>query len=107
MKKLLLILIYMLFSTAGAFGANFYCDCSVSGGTAGAGTYANPFESIADIEAYEAATGFADGDDIYFLEGSTCTMTSDLDVKWEGTGTGNYSILGCYDGENDFSCDGS
>lgn len=106
MKKYFIALIILLFASF-SHAANFYCDCSVSGGTGGAGSYADPFESIADLEAYETATGFADGDDIYFLEGSTCTMTSDLDIYWEGTGTGNYSILGCYDGDSDFDCDGS
>jgi len=105
MKKYLIIAFLLVPSLA--FGANFYCDCSVSGGTGGAGTYADPFESVADIEAYEVATGFADGDDIYFLEGSTCTMTSDLDINWEGVDGDNYSIFGCYDGDGDFDCDGT
>jgi hypothetical protein len=88
-------------------GANFYCDCSVSGGTGGDGrTSEDPFESVADILAYESETGFADGDDIYLLEGSTCTTTTTLNITWEGTGPENYSILGCYDGPEDFSCDG-
>ena len=104
MKRLIIIL--LLFASP-VWAANFYCDCSVSGGTGGAGTYADPFESIADIEAYEAATGFTDGDDIYFLEGSTCTATSDLDINWEGVDGDNYSIFGCYDGEDDFDCDGT
>jgi len=103
-KKILIILLFLPIS---AFGATFYCDCSVSGGTGGTGTYTDPFESIADIKAYEAATGFADGDDIFFLEGSTCDMKSNLPITWEGTGAGNYSILGCYDGEGDFDCDGA
>lgn len=106
------------YGSAGAPNGNttFYCDCSssgntgttCSGGASSCGTYSDPFISIADIEAYESVTGFADGATrIAFLEGSTCTMTSDLDVKWEGTDSDNYAVLCCYDGEGDFDCDGT
>ena len=108
MKKYLIIFILLL--STSAWGATFYCDCSVTNGTDGAGSFADPFESVADIEAYEAATGFADGDDIYFLEGSTCdAMTDDLDVKHNGVDENNYSIFGCYVGdvEGNFNCTGT
>jgi hypothetical protein len=107
MMKKYLILFLILFFASPLLAADFYADCSVSGGTGGAGTYADPFESIADIEAYESATGFADGDDVYFLEGSTCTTAGDLDVTWDGVSTSNYSKFGCYDGDGDFECDGT
>jgi hypothetical protein len=105
MKKLIIILLLLL--PVSAFGAIFYCDCSVSGGTGGAGSYADPFESIADIEAYEVATGFTNGDDIYFLEGSTCTATSDWDIQHVGVDSNNYSMFSCYDAEDSFDCDGT
>ena len=107
MIKILTIICFVLLVTP-AWSASFYVDCSVTNGTGGTGTYADPFESVADVEAYEAVTGFTDGDDIYFLEGSTCDdMVDDLDIKWEGASAENYSIIGCYDGDGDFDCDGA
>jgi hypothetical protein len=106
MKKLILILTILLFASPVLAGIAYYCDCTVSNGTGGAGTFADPFESIRDANAGPAAT-WQEGDDLYFLEGSTCTVGAagdHLDITWDGT-SGDSATIGCYDGEGDFVCD--
>jgi hypothetical protein len=99
-----LLICLLLFAPSALAGTAFYVDCTVTGGTDGAGTYADPYESFADI----AQDSFSTGDDIYFLEGSTCTASSGdgkrLDVTWDGT-SGDHVVIGCYDGDGDFDCD--
>jgi hypothetical protein len=89
-----------------AQSTEFYVDCSVTNGTGGSGSVDDPFESVADIMAHESTTGFADGDDIYFLDGSHCDAgNSALDVTWSGVDAANPSTIGCYSPEGAFDCD--
>jgi len=105
MKRLLLSILIILFATT-AFGASpYYVNCGDGGSNVG--TFANPFNSLASLETYSSTTGFADGDDIYFASGVTCTLTDNDDriqIRHSGVDTNNRTIIGCYDGENDFDC---
>jgi hypothetical protein len=84
-------------------GTAYYVDCTDAG--TNSGTFANPWQTIGDI------TGLGTGDDLYFKEGTTCkqdngSLDTHLDITWDGT-SGDRAIIGCYDGENDFECDGT
>jgi hypothetical protein len=99
MKKLVCIFFFLLLPAFCFAGTAYYCDCSVSGGLGGTGSHADPFESIADINA----ASFSTGDDLYFKVNTTCDATEKLTVNWDGT-SGDRIIIGCYDGDGDFEC---
>lgn len=107
MKKILFtfLTLFLLLLPLRAWGASpYYCDCTVNSGTSGAGTFADPFESINAIN--DAKSGFSAGDDVYFLAGSTCVDSERLSVTWTGS-SGNRVIIGGYDGDGDFDITGS
>ena len=96
-KRLLIALIFLLITTH-AFGAAHYADLNDAGST-GAGTFAEPFKTKAEIDGHAWATG----DDLYFSSTGTHTLTSRLLVDWTGS-VGDGTVIGCYDGDGDFDC---
>lgn len=82
-----------------SIGTTYYCDCSDPGETTGTGTWGDPFVSKADIN--EASLGI--GDDIYFLDGSSCTGNVELTIDWSGE-VWDRVTLGCYSAEVVFTC---
>ena len=113
-KKLIIFCILLLLPLS-AIATDRYCDCSSPGttnaahdGTSGGGGL---FVSKADIELNEDE--FADGDDLYFLNGSECSGNIQLDITWDGDGPAvpwngsdavDWSIIGCYTSTDDFTC---
>lgn len=105
MKKLILTLSLLLLASRawGAAGAH-YCDCTVNSGTGGAGTFADPFESINDANDGPAG-GWENGDDLYFKTGERCEDTEYLSITWNGTSDDGI-VIGAYEAENDFVMEG-
>lgn len=107
MRKYALIIISILFilwPTQGyAAPAAHYLDCTGhdKSDMAGDGTWGNPFESIPDANAGPTG-GWESGDSLYLLEGSTCS-NQDIALYVQKTSM----TIGCYDGEDDFVCDGT
>jgi len=110
MKKLLFICIcfaLLLFPTIG-LTTNRYVTCA--GGATSTdhdGTSGSEYVSQADVMANLA--DFSDGDDLYFLNASTCPgsqveFTGTLVPTWEGVDTDNWSIIGCYTTIGDHTC---
>jgi parallel beta-helix repeat protein len=104
MKKFFLsIMLAILLFASPAFAADHYVNCADIGGNDDGHSAANAFISIAQANAHS----YAAGDDLYFFEGSTCDMVENLYIDWSGVDGDNYAIIGCYDGEGDFDCDGA
>jgi len=105
MKRILITLTTLLIlllpvSWAGA-GVAHYADLSDAGST-NQGTFAEPFNTIALINAH----AFATGDDLYFKAGTNKIVDTHLVVDWVGT-SGDHAIIGAYDGDGDFDITGS
>jgi len=92
MKRLLSLTLLLIFALcAPAFaGTAYYADLSDSGST-NQGTFAEPFNTIATINAQS----FSTGDDLYFKAGTEATLTATLDLDWSGT-SGDRVIIGGY-----------
>jgi len=109
-KNLIVILLILLYASWAGATSPYYVDCSNTTTTGSAGSFADPFKGQKDFEYYRDNTGFSDGDDVYFLEGSTCVIENNeasyFRVDISGVNTSNRTIFGCYDGNDDFDCDG-
>ena len=112
MKKLIFIICFILLFPTLGLTTNRYVTCA--GGATSTdhdGTSGSEYVSIDDILLN--SSDFADGDDLYFLNGSTCNGSSNiegLDIKgaafpwegdgpappWNGTDAVDWSIIGCY-----------
>lgn len=101
MKKLLLILVVLLFASP-VWAVDHYVNCE-DAGSAENGTFAEPFNTVTQVNSHAMATG----DDLYFAENTTCSGANldnnGLYVDWTGT-SGDRVIIGCYDGDGDFDC---
>jgi hypothetical protein len=89
------------FTTGDGTGTAYYVDCSDSGST-NQGTFAEPFNSIANVNSFS----FATSDDVYFKDGVECETSGSggLVIDWDGTPDEDI-IIGCYDGDGDFDCE--
>jgi len=101
-RLLLIILLSFLFIYPLWAATPYYCDPSITG-LGGAGTFADPFKSIADVNDQS----FSAGDDVYFKAGTTAIITERLNVNWSGVDSANRVIIGAYDGDGDFDITGS
>lgn len=103
MKKYLFITLLLIFylSTPAWAGTAYYCDLSDSGSNSD-GTFAEPFNSIKDIND----KAFSTGDDLYFKADTDEDVDEYLTIDWTGT-SGDRVIIGAYDGEGDFDITGS
>jgi hypothetical protein len=93
MKKILLILIILLFAGT-AFAADYYFSQSTGNDTTGDGSISTPWQTIAKINS----TSFSPGDNIYLKAGDTWTIgsgESGIDIDWDGT-EGNVITLTSY-----------
>jgi hypothetical protein len=110
MKRLLIALIILFFAVLAtpALAADYYVDCSI-GGTGGAGSFADPFKSLEDFNG--DISGWTDGDDLYFKQGTTCTYNASathLDFTGvDGASDANRTIIGTYEAEGDFDPSGA
>ena len=103
-KRIFIYFLFLFFVSINAFAVDHYADLSDSGST-NAGTFAEPFKTIAAINAHS----FAAGDDLYFKAATTHTMDErfNIDADWSGgVDADNPSYIGCYDGDGDFVCEG-
>ena len=96
MKRLLIAILIILFSTTAAFGTDYYVNCdAVSDGN---GSIGSPWNSIAAAKNFQSALPLSTGDDVYFKKDVKCTLTSDsdrIDIEWAGTSE-NHVEIGCY-----------
>lgn len=95
MKRLLTVFLLFLTSSTAWAGTAYYVDPTAAGG--GTGTYASPWNSIAQVNA----KAFSAGDDVYFKAGTTLTMTTHLLVDWHGTES-DPVVIGAYYGKGLF-----
>lgn len=103
MKKFIFILttiLILLYSQIWA-GVAHYADLGDAGST-NAGTFAEPFNTIALINAH----AFAEGDDLYFAADMDETVDTYLDIDWDGT-SGDRIIIGAYYGDGLFGLNGN
>jgi len=100
------ILLMWFFTVDSRAGTAYYCDLSNPGVDSGsAGTHADPFVSLTEVNN----ESFSTGDDVYFKQGETYTLSADADrltIDWTGT-SGDRVIIGCYEGDGDFECSGA
>jgi len=101
MKKLIFIICFILLFPAIGLTTNYYVNCEGSGSDAG--TFANPWLDLTNVDNQV----LADGSDIYFKEGTTCTIANSINIDFEGVNANNRSVIGCYDAENSFDCSGT
>ena len=94
-----LAMIVFAFGRMGHAGTAYYVDPSAAGG--GTGTYASPWNSIAQVNA----KAFSAGDDVYFKAGTTLVMTAQLTIDWHGTDT-DPVVIGAYYGDGLFGLNG-
>ena len=98
MKKLLLLLLVFMFCATTAYaGTSYYVD--LDAGSSGSGTYASPWNSIADVNGASLTTG----DDVYFKVGTMETLSANayLNIDWVGTSE-DWVIVGAYSGDGVF-----
>lgn len=76
-------------------GEVHYVDLDASAD--GDGSYANPWSSIASVDAHP----FDDGDDLYFKAGTQQIVSQRLDIDWSGT-EDDPAVIGAYYGEGLF-----
>ena len=103
MKKILFLLcLFLILPSMGLAGTAFYVDPTASGGTH-VGTYANPWQTLAQVTAHS----FSTGDDIYFKAGTTLSVpaTQYLNINWNGT-SGDHVVIGAYYGDGLFGLNG-
>ena len=104
-KRIFFILIILLIP-AFALAATYYVNCEGSTCTDASptcGTYSSPWSDLSRVDNQS----FSDGDDIYFAEGTTCTVTNDIDINHSGVSAANPSVIGCYNTNNSFICTGT
>lgn len=94
-----LMIIFVLSLRAHA-GTAYYVDPTA--GSGGNGSYASPWNSIAQVNAKV----FNNGDDVYFKVGTTLTMTDRLLVDWHGT-EADPVVIGAYYGNGQFGLSGN
>lgn len=98
MNKIILT-IALFFSSHAWAGTAYYVDPGAVGG--GTGTYASPWNSIAQVNSKV----FSPGDDVYFKAGTTLTMTANLLIDWHGTDA-DPVVIGAYYGDGLFGLNG-
>lgn len=104
LKRLLLIAFLVLAIPVWALaGVAHYVDCSLSDPeTTSAGTFANPFRLMSEVNAHAMSTG----DDVYFKVGTTCTADARLDIDWDGSSV-DHVVIGAYYGDGEFGLNGN
>ena len=102
MKRLTLIATFFIFFIPNILlaGTAYYVDPNAPNG--GNGTFEQPWNSIAQVNAKK----FANGDDVYFKVGTTMAVTTNMNVRWSGT-PNDPVIIGAYYGKNQFGLNGS
>jgi parallel beta-helix repeat protein len=99
-RKLFLILLFVLIPLLGYAGTSYYVDCEDAG--TDSGTFANPWQSIAKVNDQS----FSTGDDVYLAVNTTCNSTEEFQITWSGT-SGDWVVIGAYYGDGQFGLNGN
>ena len=100
-KKIILFISLLLILPVSSFATNYY----VKNGGNDANTGLSDAQAWETMDKVDGFT-FATGDDIYFKQDDTWTDSDDIDLELSGQ-SGNYSIIGCYESDDDFECSGA
>jgi parallel beta-helix repeat protein len=89
-KKIIFVTLFLLLiPTLCLAGKAYYVDPKAP--TGGNGSYLKPWNSIAQVNAYN----FSTSDKLYFRAGTTLLMTAQFTVKWGGT-SNDRAVIGAY-----------
>ena len=112
-KRLLIIILILLFVSP-VFATVYYIKDDGNDSLAGTSD-ATAWDSVSCIETSGGdsdcggTTAINDGDDFYFKQNDTWTITATYgyQIRHEGVSTANRAVIGCYEDTGDFDCSGS